>query len=397
MKTFVSFLFLTFFIFSFQNVKSAEPKAGKDVLIANPLNDDLYVAGEKIFISAKVNGDVIAAGSEVRVTDTVMGDAILAGATIGISGFVSDDIRVAGGTIDILKGAGDDVIIFGGTVTIHDEAGIRGDVIVFGGEIEINGRILGDLSIFGGSVKLNGDVGGKLKVKGGELFLNSEVAGDSELAAEDLNLGMNAQFHGNVRYWSGDGEMDFGAAAPNAQYDPSLEIEEDMEAQGWSGAGALGFFLFSLFSSVLLIIILVFGFGKYFDRGAEIAKAELLKSFGMGVLYVISVPVLITILMITVIGIPLGILTLVFYLFTLVFAPGFASVLIGNRLRQHYHKSWNNWMIILVSTGVFIVLWLVLLIPFLGWLVGIFLVGASFGSTLMAVFRGEPKISMPRE
>jgi hypothetical protein len=385
MKTLIRILPIFIILFAWNPSGAAEPKAGEEVHISSTVNDDLYLAGKNVTVSAKVNGDVVAAGANVQVSDTVFGDAILAGGDVGISGFVTDDIRIAGGDIEIFKGAGSDVLVFGGTVIIHEGALIRGDLIVFGGDVEINGKIEGELTVFSGNVKLNADVADGAEVKCGSLYVNGHISGDSEIAAEDLVLGPSAKFSGTLRYWTRDGETNFGPAAENAIYDPSLELAEDTDHDP-SGLeailGGIGFVILSFFSSVLIILILVFVFGKYFKMGGERVEKELFKNFGFGVLYVIAIPVLIMTLLISVIGIPIALLVLVLYIFTLVFAPTISSVLVANYINHKYQRDWNNWLIVLVSSGVLIVLGLLIMIPFVGWLIGILVIGASFGAIL---------------
>lgn len=384
MKKPLLFILLVTLFSGLSPLGAAEPQARERIEISTPQNDDLYLAGERIIISAPINGDLTAAGSSITVSDSIYRDILLAGGDILVTGYVADDIRVFGGTLNIHGSCGGDLIIIGGTVNMHSTARVMGDVIVMGGEIEINGSIEGTLKVYGGNIALNGSVNNDVEIKGGELYLNGIVAGNTVIAAEKLNLGPQARLEKQVRYWTENGEMSFDNVAANALYDPALG--EDFESEGWAGAGFIAFLIFSLFASLLLSILLVFVFGRYFSRGAHHFQSDFFKNFGFGILYVLGVPVLIALLMTTVIGIPLGLLFLALYLFTLVFAPTFSAVLITYWLKWRNKKEWGNWLMVLISGGIFLAFCLVLIIPFAGWLLGIFVVGASFGAIFSGAF-----------
>lgn len=361
--------------------QAAEPKAAEQIQISEPINDDLYLAAEKIVLSAFLTGDFVAAGSEINIEDTVDGDALIAGGDIKINGYVTDDIRAFAGTLDIHGGSGGDIMIFGGEVTLHREAVVGADVVIFGGEVEINGQVQGSVMIYGGSLSLNGSVGEDLELKGGEIYVNGTVAGESVIAAENLEIGSSARFSGPVRYWSQQGEVDFGKTATTAIYDS--ELGEKFREEDWSFSGFFAFLLYSVLASLLVAAFLIFGFGRYFSQGVSRLRNDFFKSFGTGVLYVLAVPFLIFLLMISLIGIPLGLLGFAFFIFTLFFAPVIASVMLAYWLRARNNQDWGDWLMVLISGGIFVALWLLMIIPFIGWLVGIVVIGSVFGAIIL--------------
>lgn len=364
-------------------VSATKTTADEHIQINTPTSENLYLAAEKISVSAPVRGDIVAAASEILITDSVKGDLLLGAAEIELESFVSDDIRIFGGTAHVYKGCAGDLLIFAGTVRIHDQARIGGDLIVFGGEIVMEGNVQGNLKIYGGTIEIGGSVVGDAVVKGGELYFSGSVAGESELAVDELDLAQQASFGQTVRYWTSAGEIDFGSAT--AIFDESLA--EDRNEQSWNAWGFLGFFVLTLLASLLLSLILVFAFGKYFDLAAHHVKTDYFKSFGFGLIYVLGLPIAIFILMITVIGIPIGLLATSLYIFTLVFAPTFTAVLFTYWLNTYYQKNWNRGQIWIISGGLFIGFGLVMSIPFIGWFVALLLVGATFGSLLLATTR----------
>lgn len=386
MTTKLSLLLITAIFSCGKTLLAANPQAREQIIITHRVDDDLYLAAETIEISAPVHGDVVAAGGSISIEDTVTGDLLLGGGEIDLSGYTSDDIRIFGGTIDLRGNTGGDLMVFGGKVIVHSSAIVHGDVLVFGGQLEFAGTLKGNLKAYGGQINITGNVTGNIDLRGGEIFINSPVGGDAILVAEDLDLGNRAQLTGKVRYYTSDGEMNFGQATSNAIYDESLGEDFDNN-RNWSGGGFVAFLLFSLLSSMLVSLVLIFVFGRQFSRGASHLQTEFFKSFGFGMLYFIGVPVALFILMVSVIGIPLGLLGICLYIFSLVFGPTFAAVLLTYWLNRRNTEKWNRWLIVLISGGIFLVVWLLVMVPFVGWLIGIVLIGATFGALLLALFK----------
>jgi cytoskeletal protein CcmA (bactofilin family) len=381
MKTRFFILALALFSWAASSLKAAEPRTGDQIEITSPIEDNLYLAGEDVLLSAAIQGDVIAACSELSVQDTLFGDLLAATSEAAVNAPVQGDLRLFTGVFRLNAPVGGDLIVFGGEVTLSPGTSVGRDLIVFGGKVSINGTVQSDLRVYGGEVEVNGTVEGATELRGGELRLNGQLNGDAILAGEQLKLGQEASIAGDVRYWAGTGEMDFGPVARNPQWDSSLRAETGNGFGGW------GFFLFSFLSSVLLALLLIWLLGPYFSRSARHLEQNFFKSFAFGVLYVIAVPVGLLVLAISLIGLPLSFLGGSFYLFTLVFAPTLAAVLLAFWLDLRYEREWGRGMLLLISVGIFLALTAVLLIPFLGWLIGVVVIGGALGALVQGARR----------
>ena len=368
-----------------------EPKAGNQITINEPVEADLYLAGSEVDLNAKISGDVVVACSELKVRDTITQDLIAAMGDMTLSGYVGDDVRIFTGTVDINNSVGGDLIVFGGEVEFRKGYTVEGDLVVFGGSVAIAGTVAGKVRIYGGEVAFDGQALGDMEVYTDQFELNGTVAGKAKLVADKIDLGKDARIEGPVRYWTAAGEMDFGATASNTTYDPTLADERDTN---WGGYSGWGFFLLSFLSSALLALLLIFLFGRYFERSAQHIQTAWIRSFAYGVLYVIGVPVAIIVLLVSVIGIPIGLLSLAIYIFTIVFAPTIASVVYAYCTDQYYDKGWSNSMLFLVAMALYVVLWLIMLIPFVGWLAGVVAIGIGIGALLMRQKdTGEPALN----
>jgi hypothetical protein len=128
-----------------------------------------------------------------------------------------------------------------------------------------------------------------------------------------------------------------------------------------------------------LIVGLVFR--RYSQTLVEKATANPLKELGRGIVTFIVLPILSIILLVTIIGIPLGILGLLSFIILCIFATIITPIFLGALVYKWISRKSDyvvNWKTILLGVVVYSLLGF---IPFLGWLA----VCISFMITLGAV------------
>jgi cytoskeletal protein CcmA (bactofilin family) len=364
----------------------AQMKTGDNVVVREPVLDDFYVAAGTVTIDAPIRGDLIVAGGTVIVNDTVAQDILVAGGNITLNGYVGDDVRSAGGAIALSNHVAGDLIVTGGKINLERSAVVGGDLRSAGGEVIIAGTIHGDMKNTSGEFILDGIVGKDLECTGGAITINGKVSGTSVLSARTITLGPSAVFEDDITYWRKDGTMDFAKSLTGgtATFDTSLELEEGK----WHYLGFASFLmvLWYLGTALLLIIILHYLFGRAFRDAANRVKNESLKSLGFGFLFLLGVPVLAIVTMITIIGLPVGILLLLGYLIIVVMATLIVSLLISNWINNTYYQSaWASGRIIIAAFVIFIFLKLASLTPVIGPIIMLLLIGMAFGGILLNI------------
>ncbi|MEZ4942789.1 MAG: hypothetical protein R3D58_18085 [Saprospiraceae bacterium] len=360
---------------------------GESVQVTNPIDGNVYAAGGKIHISAPINGDLTAGAGEITVFDTIRRDVLVGGGRVRIEGVIGDDLRCGGGEVWLLGDVYGDVVVGSGQLEVGRNAVIHGDLVVGGGEVRMYGRVMGAVIMAGGRVTFEGEAEKDVEIRGGEITLDGIFRGPAEIAATDLKLGQRAEFYGPVRYWRPDGELDFGSSlrdGARASFDTSLKQDMDYD-KGWFSRGFSFFSIYRLLAGALLVVVLLLLFERFFQRSAEGLPAQWLNRFGMGMLYLIGLPVAVIFLLITVIGIPFGVFALLFYIFTLVFAPALTATVGANALEQYRGLSWTKGQRILAALGILVLLRLLSWVPVIGWLAVLVLVSIAFGCLLKAM------------
>lgn len=329
--------------------------------------ENLYMAG----------GTVVSAGNANK-------DLLIAGGTVLASGPVADDMFVVGGNITVLGRISGDLRVGGGNIAISSD--IAGDVVVGGGQITFSGKLIGgDAAIAGGSVIIGSEVKGSLKIAGGEIYINGPIGGDADIKAEKLTLGPNADIKGDLKYSAiktvviEEGGQVRGETV-FTQLKGNKEIKRNV-------VGAIFGFLTLAFAAKFLMLLtaaLVLGlvFRRYSKELVEKATLNPLKELGRGIITLIVLPILSVILLITVIGIPLGIIGLLSFAILSIFAMIITPIFLGALVHKWIFKKSAytvNWKTILLGAAVYMILGL---IPFLGWIAICVSVAITIGAAL---------------
>ena len=120
--------------------------SGDQVIIDEPVHDDLFVSGGMVEINAPVDS-VIAAAGTITINAPVAGDAIAAGGTITVNDRIGGKLVAAGGDITVNQDVGTNAVLAGGTVTIGQGATILRDAMIAGGRVVNAGYVTRNLTV----------------------------------------------------------------------------------------------------------------------------------------------------------------------------------------------------------------------------------------------------------
>ena len=377
-------LFLIIMAASFMPAAAFRIEYGNNIVITRPVYENLYITGGTVTINAPVHGDLIIAGGTIVINDSVFNDILLAGGRAFLNGFVGDDIRCAGGEIHISKNVTGDVVVAGGQVFI-DKGVTVGSLLATGGNITVDGNVNGEVKGAFGNLFLNGNIAKDIDCRGGKITIKGRIDGRSVLAASEIIIGNDASFENDIRYWNRKGKLDFKQNLKNGKaiYDPSLRIRNG--EWYYLGAATILGLLWYLGMAFLMILIIEYLFANTLKKAGDTVFNKSLRSLGFGFLFLIGLPVAAVVLFITLIGVPVGLLLVLFYIITLLLSSVITSIVVANWVNNRNNYHWNVWHIALAAFGIFIVLKLLSSAPLVGWLAMILLTCSSFGAILLNV------------
>jgi len=337
--------------------------------------DQQFVAGERVEVTnANVADDIFAAGNDLKF-DTVSAKLIVAaGASLWFSGVTADDMIVAGGQMDLSGEVNDDLV-----------AAVC-PVCPVGGRLHVTRsmQIGDDARLAGREIVIDGSVGGDLYAAAQHFELSGTVAGDARIMAESIVLESGARVGGDLRY-SGPSQPQLRDGAVVAgkiiEVDAPIPFEEEAPAHPvMIGVFAgLGF----LVAVMLLGIVLQLAVPAVLSRAAETARTAMWTSLGRGLVVALLGPAAIVLLVVTVIGAPVGIIGAA--ALVLLYALAFVAVAycIGLYLRRRFGKAddikgaWSR--MLWTATGILLLI-VIGLVPFIGWAIDVLAVIAGLGA-----------------
>jgi cytoskeletal protein CcmA (bactofilin family) len=350
MRRFLTVLVMGLATVSFVALIRAQNEKPTD-LVTVEMGQDRFAAGRNVMVSKPVNGDLLTAGREVVVGDQVGGDVAAAGGTVRLDGNISENTYAAGGQVFV-------------NGTLERNARIAGGTI----ELAPSSRIEGGASIAGGQIRVNGSVGKYLQATGGSVYINGPVNGDVDAAGGEIELGPDARIAGKLRYRSrSELKQDAGAQVLGGiERLPFRGSAAGAVARGFVGA-LFVFWTLGLMLLVAVLLILFPGFGNVI--GMLEARPGMSAIVGFALL--VCIPVASVIFFITLIGAPLGLLSMIGYGALLIVGYLAAATVIGDLLLKRLHFAsvgTIRWRIGAAIAGIFIIS-LLSRIPALGGLI----------------------------
>jgi cytoskeletal protein CcmA (bactofilin family) len=323
--------------------------AGASVRVAEgeTRQGDLYAAGELIEIAGRLNGDLIAAGQRIQTTGPITGDLFAAGRSVDIRGPVGDSTRVTGEQVTV-------------------DASIDGDLVVAGNRCQVfeRARITGGVLAACASVQMDGAVDGDLRAGAGEVVIGGTVSGNAILRADRVALAPGARIVG---------DLDYRARTPLSSEEAdrvggTVSFDEfvDEESAGLTAASVL-FWGWQTTAALLAGILVVALFRRLVPGLVSAIAANTTVGALLGFAAFLMVPVGSFVVMITVVGIPIGVVSVLLFGVALYVAKLPIAVWAGGRLLAMAGRPEAS-PYAAMGLGV-VVLYVLFAIPYLGWLV----------------------------
>jgi hypothetical protein len=329
-------------------------------------SEDFFLAGQSVDVkSANTIGDVAVAGADIVVSGKTQGYVLAAGANVNINAPVGNDVWAAGANVTVNESVADNAMLAGSSVIIGP-----------------NGTIGNDARIAAASVDLKGKIKRNLYIASSNAEISSEVGGDVVAYVENMTLNPGAVVKGKLVIYSPNQPI----ISPEAKVVGNVEYhqtESERESQSYSaaiGSWLSGWFLTFLWFVVLGLVGVWFS-SVWTNRVAEILKEQTGKSFLVGLVVMLLVPILFILLIVTVVGVPLALLLCSLALVAFLFSGIFVAYLVGDLLLKRL-KRWENSNVLKIIFGA-LILTFVMSLPWIGWLAKLAVMFFGVGAFLL--------------
>ncbi len=355
---------------------AADVRAGDTVSLSQDeqVDSDLYLAGRVISSSATVTGDIFAAGETLQMGGSVDGGLTAAGQSIAVDGLITRGARIAGSTVDVAGRVERDLLVGSGVFTLEPDASIGQDLF-FGA----------------GTVVLRGAVGGNVRGGAEELIIEGTITGNVNVEVGTLVIRPGATVGGDLTYTSRT-EADIPADTIQGTITYSQRIDDRIRSGAFRGLEALAplavlaaivwnvaWYLMALLAGIVLILLTP----RRMAGAATALRTDTGPVAGWGALALFVTPIAAVVMGLTLIGLPLGIITLLLWGILLYLAQLPVSVFVGHLILGHTKPLQSKgFMIGALALGL-LILTLLRSIPVLGFF--IWLATALFGLGGMVV------------
>jgi cytoskeletal protein CcmA (bactofilin family) len=298
----------------FRKAQTAEVKQDETI------KGDIYLSGERVRIEGTVEGDVFVAGKDIDIDGHVTGDVIGGCQSLRIRGQVDGNLRTAGNTGIITGTVGRNVTWFGDSVTVESTGKVGGTVSMFGGNLAIDGQVGRDILFFGHEVGVNGTVLGSIWEKGDSLIIAS-----------------TGQVGGRIQY-KGEHEASVSSGAKLAS--PVEFTQRERKSEYTTGHYYIWRIIWT--AAFILLGLVLFLLLPKFAAESVAAGERVGAPIGLGVLVFFGVPIAALLACVTVVGLPLGLLTLGLWFFAINCAELVVGTVVGNWIFGRTTDVWGQ-------------------------------------------------------
>jgi len=269
------------------------------------------------------------------------------------------------------------------------EGKTKGALRAFGANIMHSGEVEGEMMAFGANVTLAGKYHGKVKAGAANLTLSGNFDGHVVAGAAKITVAPNAVIQGDLVYSAASLDRQEGSNIRG-----KVVRREFKEQKQWVEKGKkvlFGMWVTYWVLSIPALLIVGVLIHYFFPRTTESVVAALpqnpWKNIGVGLVFVVVVPVGVVIALSTLVGIPAGIIAALLYGILIYTSRVFIAVWIGRKILGYFKKSLATayfWPLLL---GTLITTFL-LIMPILGWFFWLFFVFIGVGAIWMVIWRG---------
>ena len=331
----------------------------------NAFADTLDSASNKFFSSNNINetldaqSDVYAVGNNLRFNGIVKADLLVAGNNIDIqTESIGGSIRAAGATITIDSNVERNITVAGASVDIKSGTKAKG-IYISSGDVNFEGEAE-DLMINGNVVTINGIVTNNVKVN-----------------CTKLIIGEKAKVIGNFKVKSEEDMEVLGDFNTNNITFEKINYDKN-ETRLLGKINILGKFA-RIITAIILAVLITLLCNKYNNKAVERFEYRPWMPFIIGFATLVILPMAAILLCITIVGIPISIISFIIYGLLIYLAPIFTSVILGKVVL----KNMNPYLSAIIFT---LIVKMLLFTPYIGGVIIFACILLSLGIFIQNIF-----------
>lgn len=338
---------------------------------AKEINSFHATSGDNVKVNDTINGDSAIAGSIIDMLGNIDGIGFMAGQTINLDGNLEYGF-LAGQDININGNVSKNIYAAGSTINFSKDANVGRDIFIAGQAVNLDGTLDRNVNISAEKVVIN-----KGTIINGNISINTQ----------NLIIQKDVVIKGKLEY-NKDAENKI-----NKDVSIGKIVKKDIQEAPKVDTKAM---LISILNMVVVFLVITIIIPNTFNKVENFYKKNnnYLKSIGIGLLILICTPIISLILLISNIGMYLGVILALLYVIALFLSCIFAGFILGKLLFVNLMKlSINNYLAGIMGI---VLLKLLMLIPIVGTILG--LIAITIGlTTIWNIIQKEENKSINKE
>jgi cytoskeletal protein CcmA (bactofilin family) len=325
------------------------------------IHTDLFVFAQRTRIDGDVDGDLVTWSQIVIVNGHVKGDVIAFAQQLQVRGRVEGNVRAFAQAVDISGTVAKNVMSWSSELNLEDKASVGGSLTFGADDISLASKVDGDVLGMGGSVDVSGAVGRDMRVR-----------------ADHLTFDPTAEVKGHVRYESRR-EANIAQGAKIGSIEKVIpKAKPRFESMRFYWHRVLLWGVGFVFGLALLLLM-----PKLYSDATEACK-KYGPAAGFGLLFLFAIPIAAIIACCTIVGLGVGIATILLYMIAVYASTIWVSGWLGEVILGP--KQGMGAAIGRLALGLFI-LHVLRVLPYIGGWILFIVVIWGFGAMVMTIYR----------
>jgi cytoskeletal protein CcmA (bactofilin family) len=341
------------------------------------IDDTLVVTGDaSVDIEGTLNGDLIAIGPDVRVKGTVKGNVVSFAQRTEIDGTVEGSVLGTGGFVEVRGHVGHNLYGVAASVGMEPQGRIDGNAVMLVGEATIDGAVNKDLTAYSARSIGWGPFSHSMVSRGGVIQLLSHARIGRNFFAK-VDERENAVIDSGAMV-GGKSDVQVAPIPPSRYATASFYIWQTIWLVGALVTG-------------LILLRLVPAFSQLHLATGQ----DLLLAGGMGFVATVATPVAAVIACLTLIGLPLGLMTIGLWAAAVYLSKIIIAVFLGRSLLAGSNTEPATALMLLCGL---LPIFVATNLPFVGGIVNFLLIVLGMGGMALTIYRmprANPSSSVP--
>jgi len=313
------------------SAQAQESRTGTNVIIAKDqlVDSSLTTSGNTIDIQGNVDGDVFCTGGKVTISGRVNGSVYCAVQSMTVSGRIDGDIISFAQDFNLSGSVDGSITLLAQNITFDSTARVRRDVMLVGSNVTTGGIISRDANINASNATIDGIIGRNLSGN-----------------FSTLQLASLADVRGKIDYASPNYLTRESRSKTQGTITKTATTNTGSGSSATSGFVALivGFLLFVV-SLLIVSLLTILLFPRFYITTEKQLSDHFGKSLLLGGLNLLVAPLLCLLLIVTIIGAPLGGLILTAWVMSLMLSGPIAAYYVGAKLTKHKYKPFRTMLV----------------------------------------------------